>query len=377
MASPTRPERPTMTSRGRGLAVVSAISVLGGMLGAGSVLVQLGLLGAAVLAVARVLCVWNIRGLEISRVMPTAVFSGEDFDMELAVENPRRFLAAREVAVYDRLLPFHQRGLSVGRLAHGEAVAERFRTRIVGRGRVVGLRYRTESEFPLGLFRASRRRRGRGSVLVYPRPVLPVALRSVGAGAGGEDAGAISELGPEGELRGIREFQRGDPLKQVLWPMFARTGKLAVRELDRSLPEKCSLVFHSYCPPGKMIWPEAFEHALSLLAGLLFFCRERNVPLDLCGAFSGWERVEVRDPQHLAEPLEMLALAEHRPANTLGEVSAALDGLPGRHPVYVVSEAPVRFWAGGLPPLKRLVICLDNTSMRVKRPSLAGFRSVA
>lgn len=373
----SRHDRPSMTSRGRGLLAASLISIVGGMLGGGSILAQLGILGLVLLVVARRLSVLNIRGLKVSRSMPDSVFSGADFEMELSVENPRKILASKELSVSDRLLPFHDRGISVAELSAGDSVTERFRTRIVGRGRFEGLRYRVESEFPLGLFSASRRRRGRESVLVYPRPVLPAALRSVGADGGDEDAGALSELGLDGELRGIREFQRGDPLKQVLWPMFARSGQLAVREYDRPLPEKYSLVIHSYCPPGKLIWPEAFEHSLSLLTGLLFLCRERNVPLDLCGAFSAWERIEVRDPQKLADPLELLAQAQHLPAKNLDDVSSALNALPGSHPVFVVSEAPVRFWADKLPPLRRVVTCLDNTTLRVKRSSLAGFRSVA
>ena len=192
-----------------------------------------------------------------------------------------------------------------------------------------------------------------------------------------DEAGAGLQPNRHGELRGVREFQNGDPLKHVVWPAFAHTGKLAVREFDRPLPQRYSLLFHSYCPPGKMIWPEAFEHALSLLAGLLFLGREQGVPLDLCGSFSGWERIEISDPRALSGPLEMLAMAPHQPAGDLEAVSEALRALPGDHPVFVVSEAPVRHWVDKLPEVGRLVTCLDNSTMRVKRPSLSKFRRVA
>jgi len=214
-------------------------------------------------------------------------------------------------------------------------------------------------------------------VLVYPRPVLPDALRGRGFSAIDDEDGAAPEPDRSGELRGVREFQRGDALKHIVWRAFARSGQLVVREFDRPLPEKYSLLFHSYCPPGKMIWPEAFEHALSLLAGLLFLGRDQNVPLDMTAAFTGWRAMEIANPSELARPLEALALAPHAPAGDLSEVAKALTDLPGSHPVFVVSEAPVRFWADQLPEVGRVVMCLDTTTMRIKKSKLSRFRRVA
>ena len=377
MAAKPKSEKPSVTARGRGLAAASLASIVGGVLSGTSALVQLGLLGVAVILVARILCARNVLGVRVRRMLPACVFSGQDFDMELQVRRASGGGSARSLAVYDRLLPFHERGVTVEELPLGDGVAERFRTRMVGRGRVDGIGYRVESDFPLGLFRMTKRRRGGERVLVYPRPVLPDALRAAGFDAVGDESGATSQRDDAGELHGVREFQSGDRLKHVVWPLFARSGKLVVREFDRPLPEKFSLLFHSYCPPGKLIWPEAFEHSLSLLAGLLMMCRDQSVPLDLTGPFTGWGRMEVRDPHQLSEPLEALALAKHDPSGDLVDISSALRNLPGGHPVFVVSEAPVRFWADSLPDVPRTVTCLDNTTMRIKRPALRGFRSVA
>jgi len=377
MARRRRETRPKLTARGRGLVLVSIIAVVGGALGAGPVAVQLGVLGLGILVVARIWCAANLRRVRISRSVPATVFSGTDFDLTLDVRNAKRWLGSQGLVVADRFLPFHERGVAMDALSAGASASERFRTRIIGRGRIHGVGYRVESSFPLGLFRMARRRRGGEEVLVYPRPVLPEALRGAGFAASEDEAGAAHELYRQGELRGVREFQQGDPLKHVVWPVFARMGQLVVREFDRPLPEKYSLVFHSYCPPGKMIWPEAFEHALGLVAGLLFLGRDQNVPLDLTAAFTGWERLDIANPQDLSQPLELLALAPHAPAGELGEVSEALRKLPGSHPVFVVSEAPVRFWADQLPDVGRVVTCLDTTTMRVKKAKPGRFRRVA
>ncbi len=353
----------------------SLIALVGGAMAGAVVVVELGLLGLLLLLAARVWCVANLRRLRLRRSLPTAVFCGADFDFELELANGRRWLAARDVLVSDRFLPFHDRGVSIGVLPAGEIERQRFVARVVARGPIDGVGYRLQSSFPFGLFVLALRRRGRARVLAYPRPVLPEALRATGFDSAEDDAAAAAFADREGELRGVREFQRGDPLKEVAWRAFARTGKLAVREHDRPLPERYALVFHSYCPPGKVIWSESFEHALSLVAGLLCMARDQGMPVELLAPFTAWRRMEVRGD--MREALEALALAEHEPAPSLEAVSAALRDLPGDHPVFVVSEAPLDLWADRLPDLGRNVTCLDNRSLRMKRAVLTKFRKVA
>jgi uncharacterized protein (DUF58 family) len=104
------------------------------------------------------------------------------------------------------------------------------------RGRLALPEVVLETRFPLGLFRAWSRWRPAAEVLVYPRPEQPApplpAARAVGSGA----ATARSHGGSE--LEGIRAYQRGDPLKLIVWKKAARAletgGELVSRDTSSS-----------------------------------------------------------------------------------------------------------------------------------------------
>lgn len=87
---------------------------------------------------------------------------------------------------------------------------------------------RISTTWPFGLFFAWSWLHSDARVLVYPRaetppqplPRAPEDGRISGADPGDED------------LRTLREYQRGDPLRLVAWKASARTGELLVRQLE-------------------------------------------------------------------------------------------------------------------------------------------------
>lgn len=87
---------------------------------------------------------------------------------------------------------------------------------------------RISTTWPFGLFYAWSWLHSDVRVLVYPRaetppqplPRLPDPGRISGADPGDED------------LRSLRDYQRGDPLRLVAWKASARTGELLVRQLE-------------------------------------------------------------------------------------------------------------------------------------------------
>ena len=81
------------------------------------------------------------------------------------------------------------------------------------------------SDFPLGLFEISQRRRDKETVLVYPRPMLPRRLESAALGYGQSNYSSPT-VGRQGEIAGVREFQKGDKISQVLWSKYAKNSKL-------------------------------------------------------------------------------------------------------------------------------------------------------
>ena len=163
-----------------------------------------------------------------------------------------------------------------------------FTTRLVKRGVLEHASVTISSQFPFGLCHVSERRRLPTHVVVYPRAVTPKRLEHHYESdymEGMTEALLTRDL--SGDLHGLREFQHGDPIKSIHWPATARANRVMIREFDQPMPEKYSIIFHSYCPQRSLIWPDAFETSMELLAGLLYYCASKQVPLDFTASFNG------------------------------------------------------------------------------------------
>lgn len=74
--------------------------------------------------------------------------------------------------------------------------------------------------FPLGTFRVWTLWRPAAQVLVYPRPEMPAPPLPPGQPQPG--GGASASARGMGEFEGVRAYQRGDPMKLVVWKKAAR-----------------------------------------------------------------------------------------------------------------------------------------------------------
>ena len=89
-----------------------------------------------------------------------------------------------------------------------------------------------ETRFPLGTFRVWTVWRPASSVLVYPQPEpFPPPLPPGEPRSGG---GAQARQLASGEYDGVRAYQRGDPLKLVVWKKAAKTGELVSRDTHQA-----------------------------------------------------------------------------------------------------------------------------------------------
>lgn len=88
-----------------------------------------------------------------------------------------------------------------------------------------------ETRFPLGSFRVWTVWRPAAQVLVYPQPeAQPPALPAGEPRAG---SGAAASARASGEFDGVRAYQRGDPMKRIVWKKFARVGELVTRDTQQ------------------------------------------------------------------------------------------------------------------------------------------------
>lgn len=156
------------------------------------------------------------------------------------------------------ILEFGRRRFAVTASQAGDAVVEPGR-----RGVLESLTIEVRCAAPLGVFGWMRRVT---VVLTPPAEIgpavqsVPTPWRSVGGGSD-EDAALPGRVG--GDLvRGVRDYQPGDPPKLVAWAASARSGTLMVRELESPSAPRVTVVVDLRGEPA------ARESAASRAAGL-------------------------------------------------------------------------------------------------------------
>lgn len=179
------------------------------------------LAGAA--AAGMVLCHSTLRGLTLQLKAPPPLFAGGLAVLQVSLVNARR-------------APRHAIGLALLDTAHwawadvpaqGESTVQvSFQPPRRGRHRVPTLT--AETRFPLGTFRVWTVWRPAAQVLVYPAPEpLPPALP---AGEPRSGTGVARGARASGEFDGVRAYQRGDPMKLIVWKKFAKSAELVTRD---------------------------------------------------------------------------------------------------------------------------------------------------
>jgi uncharacterized protein (DUF58 family) len=183
----------------------------------------------AVLVLNNLLAEWNLRGVEVARLLPAELFAEEAAAGAWLVQSRRRW-----GAIYGLQLE-EEGGEGEADQADGRAVASvvvvpagavvdvparwTFPTR--GRNRLRGVR--VESSFPFGLVRRWRMLDAPADVLVYPHA-------APGPTAAAHAAGGLAHADPRrpgrsGDFQGLRDYAPGDALHDLHWPTSARMDR--------------------------------------------------------------------------------------------------------------------------------------------------------
>jgi len=255
------------------------------------------------LLVNNVLAEWNLRGLSARRHLPAEAFAGHPVAGCLVLVNRRRWGTAWAVRLED--LDKDGTIVAEGIVLHGPVDAQAtapVRYVFEDRGQVQLRSIRIWSTHPFGLVRRSRRLPMEGGMVVYPAPVAGVARTTVDAGGQGRDD--KRRRGREGDFRGLRVYQAGDPLRDVHWPTSAKAGRPMV--VERAAPGVDQVIVEVLEADG-----ERWEQSLRRAAGQVLHHAARGHAVGLAmgaerlspRAGAGWRR-------HL---MERLAVAPRRP----------------------------------------------------------------
>ncbi len=101
---------------------------------------------------------------------------------------------------------------------------------------------------PFGLFQRCRKVRSPAATLtVLPRrfPLPPIELPGGAAFKVSGEANTNS-IGTSGEFVGLRDYRPGDPLRQIHWKSWARTGRPIVKELEDTFYPRYGLIVDTF-----------------------------------------------------------------------------------------------------------------------------------
>lgn len=192
----------------------------------------------ATLGVCRLQALGATNNLRFQRIMPAAVTAGELTTVELDVIGDRS--GQRQLVIVEDSLPVRMHATDVTPTlpvapGSGQPVRTRYHFRPQRRGRFAWKGVTVVGVDALGLAALSRDvPSDTAELIVYPRSIPVMGVPYPIAGYGAYEPVGARHKGAGIELRGIRDYATGDPLRHVHWASTARTGKLMVKEFDAS-----------------------------------------------------------------------------------------------------------------------------------------------
>lgn len=118
---------------------------------------------------------------------------------------------------------------------------------------------------PFGLFQRCRKVKAPAATLtVLPRrfPLPPIELPGGAAFKISGEANTTT-IGTSGEFVGLRDYRPGDPLRQIHWKSWARTGRPIVKELEDTFYPRYGLIVDTL---SCVLTDHQFEEAISVAA---------------------------------------------------------------------------------------------------------------
>lgn len=190
-------------------------------------------------------------GLRVERLSVSDAYVGRPMTIRYRVRNTNRLIPAFALVVEEALgkEASWKRSFAVPRtcIAHlgpGQSIECEAQVWPIERGVIALDDIRIWSTFPIGI--------AKKSVTVHPAPVeihvrpLVVAIRDAlfrrADGASRSGRKSSRRAGQGDEFFSIREYQPGDPIRQIAWRATARTGQILVTQPASPVPDRLRIV---------------------------------------------------------------------------------------------------------------------------------------
>jgi uncharacterized protein (DUF58 family) len=173
----------------------------------------------------------NLAHLRLATGRTEPVFVGETVHFELLVENPAAHPRLSVAAGWARR---PETDVS-GDVPPSASAALLLRETADRRGWLKAGIFSVSTEFPLGLFHAWTWAELELSCLVFPRPAPPGLAPPAASGHGGSASG--TQQGQD-EFAGLRNYQRGDPVRSIHWKGLPKSQTLMVKQFTETLEQE-------------------------------------------------------------------------------------------------------------------------------------------
>ncbi len=226
----------------------------------------------AIIIVSGMLSESVLQKLEVTRRLPERIFEYQAAPIELSVENQKVRSPSFSIQVQDKIVGVAEEqrpAVYVMRVDAEQTARQHYRYTFRRRGRFHFEGYEVATRFPFDLFKKSREFSGEDSVIVYPKPDVTSALRSISDLPFGEIP--RNTAGPGEEFFGLRDYRTGDDQRNIAWKVFARSDKLVTLEYEREDARTVTLCFPNIWPEGQAdtsVYRAELERAIRTTAGL-------------------------------------------------------------------------------------------------------------
>jgi uncharacterized protein (DUF58 family) len=173
----------------------------------------------------------NLVNLAVHAARIEPVFAGEEAHFEVQLENPSQRVRYSLVVSWARAAA----GAPAADLATGTPARVSIPLAAPRRGWLRGGVFSVATEFPLGLFHAWTWMELDMACLVYPRPAPPGRQPPAARGSGHR---ADRTTGGHDEFTGLRNYQRGDPLRSIHWKSLPKVGAPMVKQFADTLGDE-------------------------------------------------------------------------------------------------------------------------------------------
>ncbi len=273
----------TLSTEGRGLIALSLfVGTAGIEVGRTQVYflwsVMLGLLAGSL--VARLL--FRLQGVELKVVTPPRVTVGEPIQFTLTLENDSN-RDHHAIRLRRPFLPWDGEWVgtaaSIKTLKKGGKASVRARARFVERGTHELDAFSASITVPLGLSLGRPIHDAGCRFRVVPR-IAPIDSLRLPVGQRYQPGGIAqaSSMGEAMELRGVRPYRPGDPVRDLHARTWARTGAPHIREYQQEYFTRIGVVFDD---DATTLTPAGLEAALSLAAGVIAKLSRGEALIDL------------------------------------------------------------------------------------------------